>query len=110
MRDCVSVIFVQLYGSNARLLKVIYSGWVSVTPYLHIGSQKTADIILWVLMSLVFVASKGKKIRKILTKKLMKLVKMEGLMRNNEIPRKNATYDDIKSDKKIKFKFRQHIF
>ena len=40
----------------------------------------------------------------------MKLVKMEGLMRNNEIPRKNATYDDIKSDKKIKFKFRQHIF
>ena len=40
----------------------------------------------------------------------MKLVKMEGLMRNNEIPRKNATYDDIKSDEKIKFKFRQHIF
>ena len=40
----------------------------------------------------------------------MKLVKMEGLMRNNEIPRKSTTYDDIKSDKKIKFKFRQHIF
>ena len=77
MRDCVSVIFIQLYGSNARLLKVIYSWWVSVTPNLHIGSQKTADIILWVLMSLVFVASKVKKIRKILIKKLVKLVKIE---------------------------------
>ena len=35
-------------------------------------SQKTADIILWILTSLVFVASKGKRIQK-----LTKIVKIE---------------------------------
>ena len=31
-RDCVLIILFQLYSSKAGLFKVLYSGWVSMTP------------------------------------------------------------------------------
>ena len=69
-RDCVSVILFQLYGSWARL----FEGNLFLVGqyYPQRSSPKTTEIILWMLISLVFVASKGKRIQK-----LTKIVKME---------------------------------
>ena len=42
-RDCIS--YYNLMALNLGFLKVIYSGWVSVTPNLHIG-RKTNPILI----------------------------------------------------------------
>ena len=45
-RDCASIIFFQLYGFKARHFEVICSGWVSMTPNLHVV-RRTNPILIW---------------------------------------------------------------
>ena len=45
-RDCVLVILFQLYGSKAGFLKVIYCGWVNMTPQPSYTGRRTNPILI----------------------------------------------------------------
>ena len=44
--DCVLMILFQLYGTKAGLFKLIYSGWVNMTPLHNHHIERRANPIL----------------------------------------------------------------
>ena len=45
-RDCVLMTSFSLYDPKTGFLEVIYSGWVSMTPTLHIGRKTNPALII----------------------------------------------------------------
>ena len=45
-RDCVLITSFSLYDPKTGFLEVIYSGWVSMTPTLHIGRKTNPALII----------------------------------------------------------------